>query len=44
MSLPTLAGMLTCGDRIRYQVMSVAPLDYKAEGHRLVELIQQLSV
>ncbi|KXX81806.1 Replication factor A protein 1 [Madurella mycetomatis] len=36
----------TYGDqqRVRYQVMSVAPLDYKAEAHRLAELIKQMSV
>ncbi|KAK0720581.1 putative single-stranded DNA-binding protein 68k chain [Lasiosphaeris hirsuta] len=30
--------------RIRYQVMSIAPLDYKSEGHKLAELIKQMSI
>jgi replication factor A1 len=30
--------------RVRYQVMSVAPLDYKAEAHKLADLIKQMSV
>ncbi|AEO62348.1 uncharacterized protein THITE_2106430 [Thermothielavioides terrestris NRRL 8126] len=40
------AKMDTYGDqpRVRYQVMSAAPLDYKTEGHKLAELIQQMSM
>lgn len=30
--------------RIRCQVMSAAPLDFKAEGHKLAELIKQYSI
>ncbi|GAB1313920.1 Replication factor A protein 1 [Madurella fahalii] len=30
--------------RVRYQVMSAVPLDYKAEAHKLAELIKQMSV
>lgn len=30
--------------RIRYQVMSAAPMDYKAEGNKLAELIKQYSI
>lgn len=30
--------------RIRYQAMSVTPLDYKTEANKLVELIKQMSV
>ncbi|KAK3945878.1 hypothetical protein QBC46DRAFT_62197 [Diplogelasinospora grovesii] len=40
------AKMDTFGDqqRVRYQVMSASPLDYKAEGHRLAELIKQMTM
>ncbi|KAK0638749.1 hypothetical protein B0T16DRAFT_394607 [Cercophora newfieldiana] len=36
----------TFGDqsRIRYSVMSAAPLDYKSEGHKLADLIKQMSM
>ncbi|KAK3309091.1 uncharacterized protein B0T15DRAFT_566003 [Chaetomium strumarium] len=30
--------------RLRYQVMSVSPLDYRAEGHKLAEMIKQMSM
>lgn len=30
--------------RVRYQVMSAAPLDFKAEGNKLAELIKQYSI
>jgi len=30
--------------RIRYQAMSVTPLEYKSEANKLVELIKQMSV
>ncbi len=37
--------MLTSGcNRIRYQVMSATPLDYKSEGNKLAEMIKQLEV
>ncbi|KAM7201495.1 hypothetical protein V8F33_003319 [Rhypophila sp. PSN 637] len=40
------AKMDTFGDtqRIRYQVLSAAPLDYKSEGMKLAELIKQMSM
>ncbi|KAK4104242.1 replication factor-a protein [Parathielavia hyrcaniae] len=39
------AKMDTYGEqtRVRYQVMSVAPIDFKSEGHKLAELIKQMS-
>lgn len=33
--------MLTPLNRIRYQVMSAAPLNYVAEANKLAELIKQ---
>jgi hypothetical protein len=36
--------MLTGDDRIRYQVVSATPLDYKSEANKLAELIKQMSV
>ncbi|ROT37719.1 replication factor-A protein [Sodiomyces alkalinus F11] len=40
------AKMDTFGEtqRIRYQARSAAPLDYKTEGHKLVELIKQYTI
>ncbi|KAK3685680.1 putative single-stranded DNA-binding protein 68k chain [Podospora appendiculata] len=40
------AKMDSFGDqqRIRYQVMSATQLDYKSEGHKLAEMIKQMSV
>ncbi|KAK0635584.1 putative RFA1 protein [Bombardia bombarda] len=40
------AKMDTFGDqaKIRYQVMGVSPLDFRAESYKLVELIKQMSV
>lgn len=31
-------------DSVRYQVMSISPLDYKTEANKLAELIRQFSV
>lgn len=36
--------MLTRDCRVRYQVMGVTPMDWKSEGHKLAELIKQMSV
>ena len=30
--------------RVRYQAMSATPIDFKSEGHKLAELIRQMSV
>jgi len=40
------AKMDTYGDnpRVRYQVMSVAPMDYKTEGHKLADMIKQMGL
>ncbi|KAL2017004.1 hypothetical protein VTK56DRAFT_2685 [Thermocarpiscus australiensis] len=40
------AKMDSYGDqqRVRYQVMQAAPLDYKAEAHKLADLIKQMSM
>ncbi|KAH6631108.1 hypothetical protein B0J18DRAFT_394759 [Chaetomium sp. MPI-SDFR-AT-0129] len=40
------AKMETFGEesRIRFQIMSATPIDYKAEGNKLAELIKELSV
>ncbi|KAK1754794.1 hypothetical protein QBC47DRAFT_346379 [Echria macrotheca] len=40
------AKMDTFGDtqRVRYQVMGAAPIDYKSEAHKLAELIKQYSI
>ncbi|KAL1860486.1 hypothetical protein VTK73DRAFT_7299 [Phialemonium thermophilum] len=46
LSFRVRAKMDTYGEvqRVRYQVMSVSPIDYKSEAHRLVELIKGMSV
>ncbi len=36
--------MLIFSRRVRYQVMSAAPFDYKSEGIKLVELIKEYSI
>jgi replication factor A1 len=30
--------------RVRYQVMSAAPIDFKSEGNKLAELIKQYNI
>lgn len=38
------ASLLTDDARIRYQVVSAVPMDYKSEANKLAELIKQMSV